>query len=123
MREGLKKVIFITLGSDPPTWKVIISFLATRPIYEDFWKKVYFSLWKLKNTFKKLVLDIAQNAGHIVQNDGHTMQNVGHTTYNGSRNILNVCQGPKWGHEVPPGPQQAPSTPILEKKFVSRNDF
>ena len=43
MREGLKKVIFITLGPDPPK-KVIISFLATRPIFEHFGKKVYFSL-------------------------------------------------------------------------------
>ena len=57
------------------------------------------------------VKHIAQNTGHITQNDGHTMQNVGCTTHNVGSNILNVCQGPKGGLEVPP------PTPILEKNF------
>ena len=47
VREGLKKrkkVIFIPLGSDPPPLKSDNHFLATRPFFEHFWKKVYFSL-------------------------------------------------------------------------------
>ena len=71
--------------------------------FEHFWKKVYL-----------------KNDGHTVQNDGPTMQNVGRTTHNVSHNTLNVCQGPKGGLMCPQGP---PPTPILEKTFVSRNDF
>ena len=48
--------------------------------------------------------NINQNAGHTTQNDSRTTRNVG-------RIILNVCQGPKGGLEVPP------PTPILEKNF------
>ena len=69
------------------------------------------------------VRHIAQNAGHTAQNVGRTMQNVGHTMRNVGHNTLNVFQGPKWGLEVPPRPQGAPPTPVLEKTLVSRNDF
>ena len=54
-------------------------------------------------------MQIATNAGHTAQNDGH--------------NTLNVCQGPKGVLEVPPRAPAGPPTPILEKTFVSRNDF
>ena len=41
------KVIIITFGSNPPPpLKMIIRFLATWPIFQHFWEKVYFSLWK-----------------------------------------------------------------------------
>ena len=81
------------------------------------------------------VMQIATNAGHTAQNDGRTAQNDGRTAQNDARtaqndgrtaqndgrNTLNVCQGPKGGLEEPPrGP---PPTPILEKTFVSKNDF
>ena len=48
IREGFKKkkkVIFITLGSDPPPLKSdknIFYFLDTRPFFEHFLKKMYF---------------------------------------------------------------------------------
>ena len=48
---------------------------------------------------------------NVMHRDGRTMQNVGCTTHNVGSNILNVCQGPKGGLEVPP------PTPILEKNF------
>ena len=42
-REGFKKKGFISLwGQIPPPKKVITTFLATRQIFEHFWKKVYF---------------------------------------------------------------------------------
>ena len=88
---------------------MIISFLATWPIFEHFSKKVNFSLWKTQNTFKiftKLVLDIqnirhiAQNASHTAQNDGRTMQNIGRTMRNVSCNTLNVCMDGLKGLQV-----------------------
>ena len=85
-------MIFITLGSDPPL-KSDNHFLATRPFFEHFWKKVYFSLWKSQNTLvleMQNVMHIATNAGHTVQNDGRTMQNDGSTTQNVGCNTLNV---------------------------------
>ena len=34
LEQGSSKVIIITFGSEPPPLKVIIRFLATRPIFE-----------------------------------------------------------------------------------------
>ena len=69
------------------------------------------------------VMQIATNAGHTAQNDGRTTQNDGRTAQYDGRNTLNVCQGPKGVLEVPPRAPAGPPTPILEKTFVSRNDF
>ena len=44
----------ITFGSDPLPLKIIISFSATGPIFDNFWKRVYFNLNKVQNTFKKI---------------------------------------------------------------------
>ena len=69
------------------------------------------------------VMQIATNAGHTAQNDGWTAQNDGCTAQNDGRNTLNVCQGPKGGGlRSPPGPQETPPTPVLEKTLVSKND-
>ena len=69
------------------------------------------------------VMHIAPNIGHTTQNDGQTMQNDSRTTCNVGRNTLNVCQGPKGGGlRSPPGPQETPPTPVLEKTLVSKND-
>ena len=48
---------FFFFLNPPPKKKVITIFLATRPFFEHFWQKVYFSLWKSQNTqknFKKI---------------------------------------------------------------------
>ena len=43
MSPNLSEIRKKHFGSDPPPPpKVIISFSATRPIFENFWKKVYF---------------------------------------------------------------------------------
>ena len=52
-RVQKKKVIFITLGSDPPQKKLITIFLATRPFFEHFWKKVYFFPLKIPKHLEK----------------------------------------------------------------------
>ena len=57
------------------------------------------------------VMQIATNAGHTAQNDSWTAQNDG-------PNPLNVCQRP-----APWAPGDPPTTLILEKTLVSRNDF
>ena len=97
-REGFKKIIkkliLITFGSEPPLPKVIISFSATGPIFENFWKKCIFPLKKSKtqkNFQKREKMSLGQaDVGCTMQNVNHIMQNVSH-------NMLNVCQGPKGG--------------------------
>ena len=94
IREGLKKVIFITLAS----------FLAIRPIFEH--------LLDMQN-----LRHIAQN---IMQNDGHTMQNVVRTMRNVGPNTHNVSQGPNGGLEVPPmAPRDAPYPYTMANVMVS----
>ena len=73
--------------------------LATRPIFEHFGKKVYFSHWKPQNTWCwtckfENVRHIAQNAGHTVQKGGHTIQNVSCKTWNIHHNIQRASQEP-----------------------------
>ena len=77
--------------------------MATKPIFENFWKKCIFPLKIPKHLEKfQLLLDM-QNVMHIAPNAGHTAQNDGQTMRNVGRNTLNVYQGPKGGLRRAPG--------------------
>ena len=53
----IKKVIFLTLGPDPPPprkwWKFFLFFLDTRPLFENFLKKKFFSPLKSQKHLEK----------------------------------------------------------------------
>ena len=49
-----KKVIFIILGSDPSPLKSDNHFMASRPFFEHYWKKVYFFPLKIPKHLEKL---------------------------------------------------------------------
>ena len=135
IREGLKKikkVILITFGSDPPPLKVIISFSATRPIFENFWKKVYFSPWKSPKHLEKFSKKgknkswASRCQPHrakcrpTAQNVGRTAQNVGRTRVMSAATRLMFVKDQRGGFMCPPGPK---GPPLYKKTLVSRNDF
>ena len=84
---------------------MIFIWLATRPIFEHFWKKCTFPF----ENPKTLVMHIAPNAGHTMLNDDRTMRNVG-------CNILDICQEPKGGYSLKV--YRFASAPFIYEKFV-----
>ena len=66
---------------------------------------------------------IAQNASHTVQNNGSTCKMSAAPGIMSAATHLMFAKDQRGGLMCPPGPQAGPPTPILEKTFVSRNDF
>ena len=76
IREGFKKGVFITFGSDPPSLPPLKVFWQLDQFFSTFGKKCIFPFEKPKTlqNFKKLVLYM-QNVQHIAQNASYTADN------------------------------------------------
>ena len=135
-RERLKKSYFYHFGVWAPPPKVIFIFLATRPIFEHFWKKVYFSLWKppqnFKNwcwtckmfgtLFKMLAILCKMTAAPRKMTAAPRKMTAAPRKMTAATHLM-FAKDQRGGLRSPPGPQGTPPTPILEKTLVSRNDF
>ena len=110
----------------PPPLKVIISFSATRPIFENFWKKVYFSPWKSPKHLEKFSKKgknkswASRCQPHrakcrpTAQNVGRTAQNVGRTRVMSAATRLMFVKDQRGGFMCPPGPK---GPPLYKKNF------
>ena len=107
MSPNLSEIRKNHFGSDPPPPpKVIISFSATRPIFENFWKKCIFPLKKSKtqkNFQKREKMSLGQaDVSCTTRNVDRTVRNVCHNTLNPT---------PVWGGVYHPPYQKMAITP------------